>query len=147
MGRSNPYQHYRCFVIKNQSNESQILKKTDNMMKNLGLSFLLKNLGVMKKTVGCHFEFFSCDLFALLKFCVALWGPFLKNIFSSTSLENKKKHGMEFLRGEFITSEKVLMKPVDNVTASSGTAISTDFATLTYSEILSKILIRCVTWH
>ena len=34
-----------------------------------------------------------------------------------------------------------------NVTASSGTAISTDFATLTCSEILSKILIRCVTWH
>ena len=33
------------------------------------------------------------------------------------------------------------------VTASSGTAISTDFATLTCSEILSKILIRCVTWH
>ena len=31
--------------------------------------------------------------------------------------------------------------------ASSGTAISTDFATLTCSEILSKILIRCVTWH
>ena len=30
------------------------------------------------------------------------------------------------------------------VTASSGTAISTDFATLTCSEILSKILIRCV---
>ena len=35
----------------------------------------------------------------------------------------------------------------ENVTASSGTAISTDFATLTCSEILSKILIRCVTWH
>ena len=34
-----------------------------------------------------------------------------------------------------------------DVTASSGTAISTDFATLTCSEILSKILIRCVTWH
>ena len=33
------------------------------------------------------------------------------------------------------------------VTASSGTAISADFATLTCSEILSKILIRCVTWH
>ena len=33
------------------------------------------------------------------------------------------------------------------VTASSGTALSTDFATLTCSEILSKILIRCVTWH
>ena len=33
------------------------------------------------------------------------------------------------------------------VTASSGTAISTDFATLICSEILSKILIRCVTWH
>ena len=33
------------------------------------------------------------------------------------------------------------------VTASSGTAISTDFATLTCSEILSKILIWCVTWH
>ena len=36
---------------------------------------------------------------------------------------------------------------IDDVTASSGTAISTDFATLTCSEILSKILIRCVTWH
>ena len=35
----------------------------------------------------------------------------------------------------------------NDVTASSGTAISTDFATLTCSEILSKILIRCVTWH
>ena len=34
-----------------------------------------------------------------------------------------------------------------SVTASSGTAISTDFATLTCSEIWSKILIRCVTWH
>ena len=33
------------------------------------------------------------------------------------------------------------------VTASSGTAISTNFATLTCSEILSKNLIRCVTWH
>ena len=33
------------------------------------------------------------------------------------------------------------------VTASSGTAISTGFATLTCSEILLKILIRCVTWH
>ena len=33
------------------------------------------------------------------------------------------------------------------VTASSGTAISTDFATLTCSENLSKFLIRCVTWH
>ena len=37
--------------------------------------------------------------------------------------------------------------PGSDVTASSGTAISTDFATLTCSEILSKILIRCVTWH
>ena len=36
---------------------------------------------------------------------------------------------------------------LDFVTASSGTAISIDFATLTCSEILSKILIRCVTWH
>ena len=36
--------------------------------------------------------------------------------------------------------------PLD-VTASSGTAISIDFATLTCSETLSKILIRCVTWH
>ena len=35
----------------------------------------------------------------------------------------------------------------NTVTASSGTTISTDFATLTCSEILSKILIRCVTWH
>ena len=34
-----------------------------------------------------------------------------------------------------------------NVTTSSGTAISTDFAILTCSEILSKILIRCMTWH
>ena len=34
-----------------------------------------------------------------------------------------------------------------NVTASSGTTISTDFATLACSEILSKILIRCVTRH
>ena len=36
---------------------------------------------------------------------------------------------------------------LSNVTASSGTAISTDFETLTCSEILSIILIRCVTWH
>ena len=42
---------------------------------------------------------------------------------------------------------KITKKIVQNVTASSGTAISTDFATLTCSEILSKILIRCVTWH
>ena len=33
------------------------------------------------------------------------------------------------------------------VTASSGTAISTNIATLTCWKILSKILIRCVTWH
>ena len=39
------------------------------------------------------------------------------------------------------------IKIVWTVTASSGTAISTDFATLTCSEILSKIRIRCVTWH
>ena len=43
----------------------------------------------------------------------------------------------------------VMHKPrgVSDVTASSDRAISTDFATLTCSEILSKILIRCVTWH
>ena len=34
-----------------------------------------------------------------------------------------------------------------DVTEPSGTAKSTDIATLTSSEILSKILIRSVTWH
>ena len=42
---------------------------------------------------------------------------------------------------------ELYMIKINHVTASSGTAISTDFATLTCSEILSKILFRCVTWH
>ena len=57
----------------------------------------------------------------------------------------------EMVFGEFpwhVLNDRTLsLDSGEYVTASSGTAISTDFATLTCSEILSKILIRCVTWH
>ena len=58
---------------------------------------------------------------------------FISHVFQN-SQDNLRKSRLKSARGR-------------SVTASSGTAISTDFATLTCSEILSKILIRCVTWH
>ena len=72
-----------------------------------------------------------------------------------TSITNKKL--WEKLIGEKTLNLKTTMDLVpqdsyekrhkQSITASSGTAISTDCATLTCSEIFSKILIRCVTWH
>ena len=58
--------------------------------------------------------------------------------------KNKKLDPFGFFKTSVANSAK---NQKSGVTASSGTAISTDFATLTCSEILSKILIRCVTWH
>ena len=80
---------------------------------------------------------------------VALFG-FVYFCENQVKIEN---HGIRthehspFYANEYSYQQRTTMPDQANVTASSGTAISTDFATLTCSEILSKILIRCVTWH